>query len=66
MGKTYKDMRIRVEGKRRKQPDARKLARVVIELAQAQEEAAAAEAAHGVRLRLRPAQKVAKRRKGRA
>lgn len=38
MGRTYKDMKIRVDGKRRAAPDARKLARLVIELAQAQSE----------------------------
>lgn len=38
MSRTYKDMKIRVNGKRRKRPDTRKLARVVIELAQAQAE----------------------------
>lgn len=39
MSRTYKDMKIRVDGKRRKQPDVRRLARVLIELAQAQAEA---------------------------
>lgn len=62
MGKTYKDIKIRVEGKKREVPDARKLARVVIELAQAQEAAAEAEAVHGVRMRVKPAKKERKER----
>lgn len=39
MSRTYKDMRIKVRGQRRKKPDARRMARVLIELAQAQAEA---------------------------
>lgn len=52
MGKTFKDiknypdrrkqLRVRVDGKRRAQVDTRRLARVLIELAQAQAEAEAA------------------------
>lgn len=51
MGKTYKDMKIRVEGKRRAKPDTRRLARAIIEMAQAQAEAEAEAEAHGVRVR---------------
>lgn len=39
MSRTYKDMRIKVRGTQRKKPDARRMARVLIELAQAQAEA---------------------------
>ncbi len=41
MSRTYKDMPLRIHGKRRKEIDARRLARVVIALAQAEAETAA-------------------------
>lgn len=49
MGKTFKDSRVTVHGSPRRQADSRRLARLVIELAQAQAEADA-QALHGHRL----------------
>jgi hypothetical protein len=44
MSRTYKNLPVRVHGKKRKEVDARRLARVVIAMAQAEAEAEAAEA----------------------